>query len=52
MPEPEVLHADGRSVELPGPPVQCEVREGQLHLPDGPGLGVEIDEPALRSHRL
>jgi o-succinylbenzoate synthase len=31
---------------------QCELRDGRLHLPDGPGLGVEIDEAALRRHRL
>jgi len=27
--------------------VGCEVRDGMLHLPDGPGLGVELDEEAL-----
>ena len=32
--------------------VECEVREGMLHLPDGPGLGVEIDEGAVERHRL
>jgi o-succinylbenzoate synthase len=32
--------------------VQCEIRDGLLHLPDGPGLGVEIDERALDRHRL
>jgi len=32
--------------------VECELREGMLHLPDGPGLGVEIDEDALLAHRL
>jgi muconate cycloisomerase len=32
--------------------VECELRDGMLHLPDGPGLGVEIDEQALDSHRL
>jgi muconate cycloisomerase len=26
---------------------ECELRGGALHLPDGPGLGVEIDEAAL-----
>jgi o-succinylbenzoate synthase len=31
---------------------QCEVRDGALHLPDGPGLGVEIDETALERHRI
>jgi o-succinylbenzoate synthase len=31
---------------------QCELREGFLHLPDGPGLAVEIDEQALERHRL
>jgi muconate cycloisomerase len=25
----------------------CEVRDGALHLPEGPGLGVELDEEAL-----
>ena len=32
--------------------LECELREGSLHLPDGPGLGVEIDERALERHRL
>jgi L-alanine-DL-glutamate epimerase-like enolase superfamily enzyme len=32
--------------------VQCELRDGMLHLPSGPGLGVEIDEEALQAHRL
>jgi L-alanine-DL-glutamate epimerase and related enzymes of enolase superfamily len=32
--------------------VQCELRDGMLHLPEGPGLGVEIDEAALDAHRL
>ena len=27
---------------------ECELRDGQLHLPDGPGLGVELDEDLLR----
>ncbi len=31
---------------------ECEVRNGFLRLPDGPGLGVEIDERALERHRL
>lgn len=31
---------------------ECELREGMLHLPAGPGLGVEIDEAALNAHRL
>jgi o-succinylbenzoate synthase len=31
---------------------ECELREGFLHLPDGPGLAVEIDEEALERHRL
>jgi muconate cycloisomerase len=31
---------------------ECELREGLLRLPDGPGLGVEIDEEALERHRL
>jgi o-succinylbenzoate synthase len=29
-----------------------ELRGDMLHLPDGPGLGVEIDEKALDAHRL
>jgi L-Ala-D/L-Glu epimerase len=32
--------------------VECEVRDGMLHPPPGPGLGVEIDETALEAHRL
>ena len=32
--------------------VECELQEGMLHLPPGPGLGVEIDEEALQAHRL
>ena len=31
---------------------ECELRNGHLHLPDGPGLGVEIDDAALERHRL
>jgi L-alanine-DL-glutamate epimerase-like enolase superfamily enzyme len=26
---------------------ECELRDGNLHLPDGSGLGVELDEDAL-----
>jgi L-alanine-DL-glutamate epimerase-like enolase superfamily enzyme len=32
--------------------VECELRDGLLHLPPGPGLGIEIDEEALRAHRI
>ena len=32
--------------------VECELREGMLHPPPGPSLGVEIDEAALAAHRL
>jgi muconate cycloisomerase len=32
--------------------IECELRDGMLHVPDGPGLGVELDEAALRAHRL
>ncbi|HEX7293557.1 MAG TPA: mandelate racemase/muconate lactonizing enzyme family protein [Solirubrobacterales bacterium] len=32
--------------------VECELRDGMLHPPAGPGLGVEIDEAALEAHRL
>jgi L-alanine-DL-glutamate epimerase-like enolase superfamily enzyme len=31
---------------------ECELRDGFLHIPDGPGLGVEIDDAALERHRL
>jgi muconate cycloisomerase len=32
--------------------VECELRDGFLHLPEGPGLGVEIDDAALERCRL
>lgn len=32
--------------------VECEVRDGMLYPPPGPGLGVEIDEAALAAHRI
>lgn len=32
--------------------VECELRGDRLHLPPGPGLGIEIDEDSLRAHRL
>lgn len=31
---------------------ECELRGDMLHPPEAPGLGVEIDEPALAAHRL
>ncbi len=31
---------------------ECELRDGMLHLPPGPGLGVELDEEALQAHRI
>jgi L-Ala-D/L-Glu epimerase len=31
---------------------QCELRDGELRLPEGPGLGVEIDDSALARLRL
>lgn len=31
---------------------ECELRDGCLHLADGPGLGVEIDDAALERHRI
>jgi L-alanine-DL-glutamate epimerase-like enolase superfamily enzyme len=31
---------------------ECEVIDGEIRLPAGPGLGVEIDEEALQAHRL
>jgi o-succinylbenzoate synthase len=32
--------------------VECELHDGMLHPPAGPGLGVEIDEAALATHRI
>jgi o-succinylbenzoate synthase len=32
--------------------VECEVRDGLLYPPAGPGLGVEIDDAALALHRI
>lgn len=32
--------------------VECELRDGTLHPPEGPGLGVVLDEDALARHRL
>ncbi|HKH14103.1 MAG TPA: mandelate racemase/muconate lactonizing enzyme family protein [Solirubrobacterales bacterium] len=32
--------------------VECEVRQAHLHLPAGPGLGIEIDEGALERCRI
>jgi muconate cycloisomerase len=32
--------------------IECELHDGALHLPEGPGLGVEIDEGALQAHRI
>jgi L-Ala-D/L-Glu epimerase / N-acetyl-D-glutamate racemase len=32
--------------------VECRLEGDMLHPPDGPGLGVEIDEAALQAHRL
>lgn len=32
--------------------VECRLEGDLLHLPDGPGLGVKIDEDALQAHRL
>ncbi|MGE5281009.1 MAG: mandelate racemase/muconate lactonizing enzyme family protein [Chloroflexota bacterium] len=32
--------------------VECELRDGMLYPPQGPGLGVEIDEDALQAHRI
>jgi muconate cycloisomerase len=31
---------------------ECAIRDGNLHLPPGPGLGVTIDEDALASRRI
>jgi muconate cycloisomerase len=30
----------------------CDVRDGALQLPAGPGLGVELDPEALEAHRI
>ncbi len=30
----------------------CTLEGPELHLPDGPGLGVELDEEALAAHRI
>jgi L-alanine-DL-glutamate epimerase-like enolase superfamily enzyme len=32
--------------------VECEIRDGRLYTPEGPGLGIEIDEAALDAHRI
>jgi L-alanine-DL-glutamate epimerase-like enolase superfamily enzyme len=32
--------------------VEYEIRDGLLHLPPGPGLGIELDEEALQAHRI
>jgi o-succinylbenzoate synthase len=32
--------------------VECEVRDGMLYPPPGPGLGIEIDETALAAHQI
>lgn len=32
--------------------VECKLKGDMLQLPEGPGLGVEIDEAALDAHRL
>jgi muconate cycloisomerase len=32
--------------------VECEIHDGRLYPPQGPGLGVEIDEDALAAHRI
>ncbi len=31
---------------------ECELRGDQLHVPPGPGLGIEIDRDALDHHRI
>jgi muconate cycloisomerase len=31
---------------------ECAMRDGYLHLPPGPGLGVELDEDALAARRI
>jgi o-succinylbenzoate synthase len=32
--------------------VECQVHDGMLYPPPGPGLGIEIDEAALAAHRI
>jgi o-succinylbenzoate synthase len=51
---PSLAHglATGRLFASTIASVECELRDGMLHQPDGPGLGVEIDEDALQAHRL
>jgi o-succinylbenzoate synthase len=53
-PRPEFAHglATQRLFAATIASVQCELRDGALHLPPGPGLGIEIDEDALAAHRL
>jgi len=41
--QPVVL---GIANQLLKSPISCE--GGRMHVPDGPGLGIEIDETALR----
>ncbi len=31
---------------------ECEIRNGMLYPPPGPGLGIEVDEASLKAHRL
>ena len=31
---------------------ECEIRDGALQVPEGPGLGVEIDDDAVERHRI
>jgi L-alanine-DL-glutamate epimerase-like enolase superfamily enzyme len=52
--EPEQVHglATQRLFASSIASVECEIRDGWLHPPQGPGLGVEIDEEALQAHRL
>ena len=54
LPPPGVAHglATQRLFGATIASVECELRDGFLHLPEGPGLGVEIDERALEYHRL
>ena len=42
----QALFADDVAVQ------RCQLRDGELHLPDGPGLGVEISTTALERRRL
>lgn len=53
-PDPGLAHGLATSRLLDGSPaaVECRLEGDLLHVPDGPGLGVLLDEPALDGLRL